>query len=968
VANNRRDLHVGIDADDRGFGQTFEDAKEKAQGLDKELAKLERQQAAQEKITTRATAAVDRFARAEDKAALAAHRLGLEAKRSAEQAEKAEVRAAAAAEAAAKGLFDEEKAARLAARADDAVERAALKAAEAHRAQARAADAAADQERQLARDAQLAAVAQRLAALKATGSVRQYNSLLEQTRANHGNLAGTAVSDFEAIATGARKATSRVEGMAAQFRELGAHATLAGIVNGLALLPALASAAGAAVSLGLGGALVGVALKAQAANKDVQQSFANTKRDIVDEFAGITAPFHGVLLNMSREADVEFSTIAPSLQRAFNEMAPATDRFAAHLIASLSQFDPFIESLGHAFARVADSLGPHMGEIINNIATGLKAITDAAAANPQALTDLIVGISKLVRYTGDSIGIMIRFKKALEAVMQVIGAAGPLGLFKFIGGLASLKNSIFGTGHSLEIGGGQFKSFADQAASGGVKLSALDQDMKTLASTTADATAKTNALTDAFARLLDPQQAVFRDTAQLQQGVGDLGAALARSGGDMGDASQAARDAKDAFGGLLGNARQFATDMVSSGQSIVEVRKQLMPYITALYQAAGSNDQARQLVDSFVRSLGMIPPAVDESGRMIGGFSGKLSTLKVPMTAARLSSLKLAEDLQTLTTSTASAEDKTNALTDAFTRLLDPELAAYQDTARLRQGMVDLAAALKKSHGALGDNSTAARAAKEAFASLLKDAEQFAQDLLRSGDSLSTVQRKLAPYILSMYKAAGANRDSRKLVDAFARAIGLVPNKKGTQLSSNAAAQKKAIEAYQHSINALHGKRVDIYQVMHLTETQAYLNKRKNLLGYARGGLVRGYAAGGEVQRLADGGPSGYVTGPGTSTSDSILTRLSNKEFVVNARATAANLPLLEAINSGRSVPVTTAAAMSGASGGSSAPIDYGRLADALTRAMRREGVGAAYLDGRAISDDVSRRMGRAADQRRRAG
>jgi hypothetical protein len=42
----------------------------------------------------------------------------------------------------------------------------------------------------------------------------------------------------------------------------------------------------------------------------------------------------------------------------------------------------------------------------------------------------------------------------------------------------------------------------------------------------------------------------------------------------------------------------------------------------------------------------------------------------------------------------------------------------------------------------------------------------------------------------------------------------------------------------------------------------------------------------------------GRITGPGTGTSDSILARLSNGEYVVNAASTAKYLPLLEAINS----------------------------------------------------------------------
>jgi hypothetical protein len=44
----------------------------------------------------------------------------------------------------------------------------------------------------------------------------------------------------------------------------------------------------------------------------------------------------------------------------------------------------------------------------------------------------------------------------------------------------------------------------------------------------------------------------------------------------------------------------------------------------------------------------------------------------------------------------------------------------------------------------------------------------------------------------------------------------------------------------------------------------------------------------------------GYITGPGTATSDSILARLSNGEYVINARATARHRQLLEQINSNR--------------------------------------------------------------------
>jgi len=51
--------------------------------------------------------------------------------------------------------------------------------------------------------------------------------------------------------------------------------------------------------------------------------------------------------------------------------------------------------------------------------------------------------------------------------------------------------------------------------------------------------------------------------------------------------------------------------------------------------------------------------------------------------------------------------------------------------------------------------------------------------------------------------------------------------------------------------------------------------------------------------RLAGGG---HVRGPGSSTSDSIFAKLSNGEFVVNAKATKQNRGILEAINNGMSL------------------------------------------------------------------
>ncbi len=84
----------------------------------------------------------------------------------------------------------------------------------------------------------------------------------------------------------------------------------------------------------------------------------------------------------------------------------------------------------------------------------------------------------------------------------------------------------------------------------------------------------------------------------------------------------------------------------------------------------------------------------------------------------------------------------------------------------------------------------------------------------------------------------------------------------------------------------------------------------------ANGGIVKTS----QLPHMAGGG---QVRGPGTSRSDSIPTMLSDGEFVVNARATAQNRSLLEAVNSGKAPALNTGSVggSSSASGGRSLSI-----------------------------------------------
>lgn len=125
------------------------------------------------------------------------------------------------------------------------------------------------------------------------------------------------------------------------------------------------------------------------------------------------------------------------------------------------------------------------------------------------------------------------------------------------------------------------------------------------------------------------------------------------------------------------------------------------------------------------------------------------------------------------------------------------------------------------------------------------------------------------------------------------------------RVTANTGSAQANIAAVQRARDALQSKHVEI------SVTTKYYSVGKpgsgvRQLANARGGPVRGYAAGGEVQMYPNGG---YVTGPGTGTSDSILaafsngavSRISNTEYVMRAAAVAKyGVGFMNAINSGR--------------------------------------------------------------------
>ncbi len=119
-----------------------------------------------------------------------------------------------------------------------------------------------------------------------------------------------------------------------------------------------------------------------------------------------------------------------------------------------------------------------------------------------------------------------------------------------------------------------------------------------------------------------------------------------------------------------------------------------------------------------------------------------------------------------------------------------------------------------------------------------------------------------------------------------------------------------------------------------------------DLNGLYRDGGLPGYDRGGlpGVRRL----PPGLIRGPGGPRDDRILARVSSREFISNAAATQRHLPLLAALNAGRSLAEALNTVPAFAGGGMP-----GGMADMLAREAANGDYG--YVYGTAMDHDRDR-------------
>lgn len=730
---SRRDLTIGISGDARGFDAACEEAEAKAKGLDRELAKLERQQAAQERVTTRTAAAVERFAKANDKASLAAHKMGLEAKRAAEQAERAEVRAAAAAEAAAKGILTEEKAARLAARAADQTERAALKAAEAQLAEAAAAEKLAAAERKAAQDADKQS--------KVTFGLRDQLGSLVATAAALSvpvGAAGLAVVGFAAVAAPAiKKVLAAQQDLGANWSSLDQNQRVA-------------------------------AVSVQALISQYKALAKSYEPDVLAQFNGLVSTARGLLPELGKTVDSTrqgFADFSTQVEGGLSRQMP-------RLLAILrGQATPALHELGTSFNETASlavnlvqGLAP-MGMTLLHDTNGVLTLLNALTSIDPRLTEFAVtayalraptqALSKL--WTDGAAKVSGWGKKTAQAEGEVSGLAK--GASKAEGEVSKL-GKVVGGSPNLYIGAA-------------LAIGYLATRLATAKDATDNLISSVRTENSAFGNNIKGHEAAARSFANL--------AAQTRAAQKAALQGQAVYEGSSAIDGYDAKIRKLTAAQHEEEAAARQATKGEQ-YLSSVYGITA--DQAGQLATAAGVDLSK---GITGSSDAAVAARAKIQQYKNAVDAASNPTQRIAEDMKQVSNTGLLMTDRVNALNDALAAYYAPASAAWNATTQLKQGMGQLAAAMKKAHGDFSGNTQASQELRTALDQQLTTISALYQANLQTKGS-QAAHAAAEAQVQVMYALAGNSKEARAQVDALAKTYQLTVGPAGMSRAAFIAA------------------------------------------------------------------------------------------------------------------------------------------------------------------------------------
>lgn len=266
--------------------------------------------------------------------------------------------------------------------------------------------------------------------------------------------------------------------------------------------------------------------------------------------------------------------------------------------------------------------------------------------------------------------------------------------------------------------------------------------------------------------------------------------------------------------------------------------------------------------DRAAAIVAQIADATDAQGKkMIENVDKAFPQYAAALDSASAQALSAATSTDTTKTAVDGLGDSAVTTTSKFQQMAST-LSQSQAIDSFHAQLLGLKQTLSDNGKSLDDNTSKGLANRQAFSSLAQQIVDYAQQLEQAKDPESDVTAKVKGMVGQLEDQAGQFGYNKKQVDAYLKSIGLIPKQVTTKVKTS----------------------IDVQVNDQLLQAAAL--RVGHVVGHYL--AVPGNAVG------------GLITGPGTGTSDSVLRRLSNGEYVMTADAvTRLGLPLLNQLNYG---------------------------------------------------------------------
>ncbi|WP_326787863.1 phage tail protein [Streptomyces sp. NBC_00151] len=618
-----------------------------------------------------------------------------------------------------------------------------------------------------------------------------------------------------------------------------------------------------------------------------------------------------------------------------------------------------------AFMDYARKVGPQVGETLGNLAQALVHLVAAASDTGVSMLGVVNALAKLVNAipTG-ALSTLLQFVVVFKAVkMAAAGLAAAGGLSTFATTIGAMRTAAAGATGPLASLGAAFGALSRTAkvALIGTGIGILVIALMKLSSIGKSAPPDVDKMTTALGKLGQTGKSTGEAARVFGQDFSDLGDALrtlARpSNLDkfqqglvslIGMDSTPVKESKEAFDGL----DKGLTNLVRGGKADLAAAA-LENTIKALKKQGFTSKEVTSQLDDYKAALADQALEQQLAAQAMGLFGEQSVSVQAKLDAQKQSADGLRQSIE--------------ALNDANRNALGGMIGFEASIDAAAKAAKDNHGALNMVNGELDTNSPKAQAAASALndlAAKTKEAALASREATGSWEGANAIYERGQAQFLKTAQAMGLTSEEAKLLaerimnipdktmrikmdaedakaglDAFNAAVRKTPGSKSVTLNALSGSAEKVLEALGYHVkrlpngkvvitaggnalrvissvngamNAVNGKKASTYidtyrrtyfQTVGRPGQTVAAAHRPDLAG---GGPVRGYASGGELQHFPNGG---YVQGPGSPTSDSIvasfgsgsMAAVSDTEYVVQAKSVRKyGVGLLDALNAGR--------------------------------------------------------------------